>query len=92
MSDRLPIDERARERLREAQRSESAALKTVAVAARAHRQAVARMELTQMDLNAAYAALAKVSGEWRAARLTGLDVKVLRHAIRNAKRNGAKTE
>lgn len=83
MSDRFPIDERARERLREAQRLESDALKAIGVAARAHQAAVARTEQTQTDLDSAYAALVKVSGEARAARLTGVAVKSLRRGARN---------
>jgi multidrug resistance efflux pump len=90
---RRPLDERARHRLREAQRKESEAVAAVHAAgaakdaARAKLDTLVRQHKTQIEtaerrLNLAEAELVSVSGIERAAGLLDQSVRVLRAAVR----------
>lgn len=92
---RRPLDERARQRLREAQQKESEAVAAVHAAdaakeaARATLDALVRQHQTQIEsaerrLNLAKAELVSVSGIERTAVLLDEPVKVLRAAVRAA--------
>lgn len=83
MTERFPVDQLARTRLREAQRSEADALKAVTLAVSAYQAATARSDQARRQVDAALAELVKVSGVARAARLTGEPVNALRRAARN---------
>ena len=94
-TNRRPLDERARHRLREAQQKESEAVAAVHAADAAKeaaqtkldvlvRQHQSRIETAEEQLNLAKAELVAVSGLERAAALLDLPVKVLRSAVRAA--------
>lgn len=99
-TNRRPLDERARHRLREAQQKESEAVAAVHAADAAKeaaqakldalvRQHHSRIETAEGLLNLAKAELVSVSGIERAAALLDLPAKVLRSAVRAADRTRA---
>jgi hypothetical protein len=92
---RSPLDERARQRLREAQQKESQAVAAVHAADAAKvavhakfealvRQHQARIEMAEERLRLAKAELVSVSGVERAAALLDEPAKALRAAVRAA--------
>lgn len=81
----LPSDPTARNRLREAQRQEADALKTVELAARTRDRVQRKLDSADTDLLAAKQTLVSVSGLTRAALLLGEDESSLRRFMRNAK-------
>jgi multidrug resistance efflux pump len=97
---RMPLDERARHRLREAQQKESEAVAAVHAADAARETAQAkldalvrqhqdRIQTAEQRLSLAKAELVSVSGIERAASLLDQPVKALRAAVRAAKEGGA---
>ena len=83
-----PTASRARERLIEAQRAESSALKVVEVAERAYERAASRARAADVKLATAQAGVVEWSGLERAARLLDVDPIVLRRRIRDATVSG----
>lgn len=77
-----PIDAQARGRLREAQQAEAKALRAVTSAERHRREAKARLDAAERDVEAALHDLVRVSGDERAALLTATPVTILRRIKR----------
>ena len=84
MTTRLPIDEAARARLREAQKAEVTALKQVQTAATARARARTALDSAESALAAAKVALVRTSGASRAALLLNEPVKELRRVARES--------
>lgn len=80
----LPVDTDARARLREEQAAEAVALRSVQRAQDARTKQEQRLAAAQSTLAEATVELVRVSGAWRAARLTGEPVKVVRQMAREA--------
>lgn len=79
-----PIDNSARARLREEQAAESTALKSVQRAKDAQRAQKLRLDAADRHVAEALVELIRISGAWRAARLTDEPVKALRRMAREA--------
>ncbi|GEM_PF-6667728 len=79
----IPTFSAARERLIEAQRAESAALKGIQAAERAYQRAAAKARDADAALAKAQAGVVEVSGLERAARLLDVDPTVLRRRTRD---------
>lgn len=86
-----PIDAQARGRLREAQQAEARALRAVTSAERHRREAKARLDAAERDVEAALHDLVRVSGDERAALLTATSVATLRRIKRTHAADGPDT-
>lgn len=84
MTQRYPIDNAARDRLRDAQKAEAEALRAVGAAGKTHQKARQSLIAAERDLAAAQVELVKISGAWRAAQLLNESVKLLRRVAREA--------
>ncbi len=84
MTTRLPIDEAARARLREAQKAEVTALKQIQTAETARARARTALDSAESALAAAKVALVRTSGASRAALLLNEPVKELRRVARES--------
>lgn len=84
MTTRLPIDEAARARLREAQKAEVTALKRVQTAGTARARARTALDSAERALAAAKVALVRTSGASRAALLLNEPVKELQRVARES--------
>jgi hypothetical protein len=80
----IPVESDVRTRLREAQAAEAAALKTVQRAQDARSKQQQRLDATQGKVDEAMAALVRVSGAQRAARLADEPLKTVRRMARDA--------
>ena len=79
-----PVASDARTRLREEQAAEAAALRLVQQAQTARSKQRLRLTSAEADVAKAIVELVRVSGAWRAARLTDESVKVVRQMAREA--------
>lgn len=84
MSEELPVNDQARARLREAQKSEANALREVVGAQKARQRLQDRLHRVNSELDAKLVKLVESSGVARAARLTGEEPKSLREKARAA--------
>jgi hypothetical protein len=80
----IPVESDVRTRLREAQAAEAAALRTVQRAQDARSKQQQRVDAAQAKVDDAMAALVRVSGAQRAARLAGDPVNAVRRMARRA--------
>ena len=81
---RHPVDATARQRLLDAQRAESEALRAVEVTTRARQRVLARLADADEKLAEAQRSLVRTSGPGRAALLLGMDEASLRRELRRA--------
>ena len=86
---RRPVNDAARERLRDAQKAEANALRLVGAAEKVRERAQRALEKAEHSLAQAQAGLVKVSGADRAALLLDEPVGALRTRLRQA---GASTQ
>lgn len=84
MPEQYPVNDQARNRLRDAQKSEAQALRAVLTAQKARDRQQDRLNQANRELDATHVKLIEVSGIWRAARLAGEDAKAMRDKARAA--------
>lgn len=84
MTARLPIDESARARLRDAQKAEATALRGVQDAEKVRARARTALDAAECALATAQVELVRTSGADRAALLLNEPVKALRRVAREA--------